>query len=62
MNDYVEEAKELRRNCYHAATCGMCTDQAKKACFDLCGWDSKSLAEVDVNVIADYLRRCNHEV
>lgn len=62
MNDYVEEAKELRRNCYHAATCGDCNDDANKACFDLCGWDSKSLAEVDVNVIADYLRRCNHEV
>lgn len=57
MNDYVEEAKELRQNCYHAATCGMCSNVAKTTCFDLCGWDSKTLAELDVNIISDYLKR-----
>ena len=57
MNEYVEKAKELRRNCYHAATCGMCSDLAKEVCYDLCGWDSKTLAELDVNIISDYLMR-----
>lgn len=56
---YLEKAKELRQNCYHAATCGMCSNVAKTACFDLCGWDSKTLAELDVNIISDYLKRCH---
>lgn len=57
MNEYVEKAKELRRNCYHAATCGMCSDLAKEVCYDLCEFDNKTLAELEPEHIADYLRK-----
>ena len=56
VDKYVDKAKQLKQNCFHAVNCDACSDEASDMCNALCEFDNRTLAELDDNTIANYLR------
>lgn len=56
VDKYVDKAKQLKRDCYHSAGCEVCHNEASDICNVLCEFDNKTLAELEDNTIANYLR------
>lgn len=56
IDKYVNKAKQLKRYCYETAGCEVCHNEASDICNVLCEFDNKTLAELEDNTIANYLR------
>ena len=56
IDKYVYKAKQLKRCCWETAGCEVCHNEASDICNVLCEFDNKTLAELEDNTIARYLR------